>query len=223
MNLLLIFVVLMAISVCLVLSLAMLFGLFEYGLRIDFMVGLLFLSAICVYLAIFLKRILSPKGALLEFPGSDRLEKPVQAKITGLFNLGTFVLLGLVGIVFLQLESLRNWLGAGCVFLSLALLLLGKSELNARPMHHVDSSEPTSVSTIELLKKSHSTHRIAMLYTVPAFGIIGVYATWTFIFRDGSRLYSVWDLAGLLFLLVSYCAWSFMHGKALQRHIGAEK
>jgi hypothetical protein len=166
--------------------------------------GILF--AISGALIFLLKR--TSRSPSIEFPGDDRLDESTRRQLTTFFTSVIFVTLLLIGTFFVNIYSLRNWVGI--LSMVLALLMTCSSVLQFRRKRNRTLNELGEPNVREI--KSREIFVAATTITsklCPAsLVLMGFSLVVLYWFLGADRYFSLLDLTGVLLLGGALWLWS---------------
>lgn len=199
-------------------------GMVVYMVKEEMRLSVLFLfimfSGISGYLLYLLVKSLK-KGALLEFPGSDKLDISVTKRITS-FNIAlTYIILTALAIAIFNVESIRNWVGVIAFFFGVAICLSGLSMLKQAKTFPLKTPVDLELINrqIAMLQMSLSSYVKKRKYVLGSLVLFGVLGVGLFEFLNGRSYLSYFDLLGLLFLLFSTIVLLVLNGIAVRQKL----
>lgn len=221
MNPLVAFLILVPLLAAGVLTVGTVFSLLKHGPRWDVITAFVILCAICGALILLLKR--TSRSPLLEFPGSDQVDVSIRKKLTGFFLSVIYLALGLMAIVLLNIESVRNWVGLVCFILGLLVCYSAISQLRQEHTPQPSQSAESMTKQIGTLEMSLSSHAKIRNLLLVSLILTGLFAVILYRLLDMTRYFSLVDLVGFLFLGSTLWLWFTFNGISRRRKLQALK
>lgn len=198
-------------------TLGLLVGLVQEGPRQDYIFLFIMFGSIAVYLGRLLRRAVTAEGGIVELPvNAERKEttRPFRKLLTTVVLLEVYGLVGCVVIALVGFGSLQYWIGGICSILGILFLI--SSWLADRSFQQVSSGPEDRVAQLALLDQSLTTTRKSRNYLLVSYPLIALYLTWTYQASYGDGSFSLFDLAGVLFLLITSAIWFIARVRALK-------
>ena len=159
----------------------------------------------------------------LEFPDSERVDRSVKKQM-GIFVLGCVALsLMILLAVAIQIDSVRYWVGAVCCVVAFYLLLDALRRLQRRGDESRGESRDVKLEEMRRLElslteydKTKVVRSVGRLTQIPA-------AIALYVYLPGSAYLSLFDLIGLVLLLISVDAQFFAYSADLRKKLAMLK
>jgi hypothetical protein len=193
------------------------FGLIKHGPRWDIFSAFALFTIICGYLVELLRRSLTRRWALLEFPGSAHVDISVKEKLTSLTLLETYFVIGLLAIYWFKVASVRKW--AGLVLFTFGFILCCAAIYQLRQQRTPDHrlSAGVTATQLQMIEASLSSSMKKRNYFLISLVSLGLLAVMQYMFLGGASYWSFIDLLGFLFLVFSYGLWFILTNLAKAR------
>ena len=197
MNPFLSFLLFVPFLVSLIFCLGALVVLFEEGPSIGMTIVFLIMAGLCGYLGYLFKKTLSSAEAILKVPDGENLTDWQKKRLTNLDLLATFIGLSICGLFLFDYYLMEGWFGFLAFCLGLFLIVSGIRMLCSNKLlsRSID---------FQLARSSLPRNKLIIFIFTGGLGAIVIFSykylpSWQFI--------SIWDISGVLFLLVSSCVW----------------
>lgn len=200
------FLILVPLLISLIAVLAVTAILLEKGPSSGLLLTLAIFLSISGALGFLLKR--TSRSPFIEFPGSDRLDEGTQRQLTTFFVSVIFVTLTLIALLFINLSSMRNWLGGLSVLLALLMVCSSVHHMRQTRRGPLSGLGQTTGQEIErggLLVSATTVARNLFPASLILMGVSVLVLYWGF---GGDRYLSVLDVGGLLLLGFALWLWT---------------
>lgn len=199
------FLIVVPLLISLALTVAAAALLLEEGLSWGLVSAFGILFAISGVLIFLLKR--TSRSPFIEFPGDDRLDEGTRRQVTTFFTFVIFITLLLIAVFFVNLSSLRNWVGILCIIL--ALLMACSSFLQLRHTRRpLSELEEPSVKEIKSRKIFVAANAITAKLFPASLILMGFSLAILYWFLGGDHYFSLLDLIGVVLLGGALWLWS---------------
>lgn len=200
MNPFLIFLIVIPFISALIFAVMLAISTLEKGFLIDYAAGILLMGGISIYLGKLLWKSLSVQAGMLEFPNGKHAGKTEKRQLGSLYLLSAYIVLGVAGAVLFTYETVKGVLGVLGFLMGTTLLISGLAICRSRKYIQ---------QALDYRLARSWYPRNQTVYFVIA-GIIGSLIYLTYRFLPSWKVVSPWDVAGVIFLLLSTCMWLFL-------------